>query len=50
MDYSCDYNNLKEDLHEEAGLTFWGLDEEGQPEWVGTNEQWNNYELLTQSI
>jgi len=35
-----------EDLHELAGLTCTGKDEDGDLEWVGTQKQWDRYEDL----
>jgi hypothetical protein len=48
MDYSKDYNNDREpvDLHEQAGLLFQGVDEDGRKEWLGTKKQWDKYEEL----
>lgn len=48
MDYSKDYNNDREpiDLHEQAGLLFQGVDEDGRKEWLGTKAQWARYEEL----
>lgn len=34
------------DLHEQAGLTFWGHDEDGSEEWIGTNQQWRRFQEL----
>lgn len=31
--------------HVYAGLTVWGLNEDGQVEWVGTPEQWKLAEV-----
>ena len=34
------------DLHEQAGLVFSGVSEE-RKEWIGTREQWYEYERLS---
>jgi hypothetical protein len=48
MDYSKDYNNDREplDLHEQAGLLFQGIDEDGRKEWLGDKKAWDRYEEL----
>ena len=45
---SDEYNTLDEtaDLHEVAGLTYAGKDEDGLDSWVGTKQDWANYERL----
>ena len=35
------------DLHEIAGLMDGGIDEEGQIQWIGTKQQWERYEELS---
>lgn len=43
-------DNLDEDfkLHLEAGLTYLGINGDGDREWQGTNEQWKKYNSLTE--
>lgn len=36
----------EKDLHEEAGLVRAGLNEDGEQEWIGTDEQWHFFEQL----
>ena len=40
------YNLIDEDLAEIAGLSESGRDEENNKEYIGTQEQWNEYERL----
>ena len=35
-----------EDLHEKAGLVPAGKDEDGEQEWLGTQEAWDRYDEL----
>ena len=37
-------------IGEEAGLTFTGLNFEGLPEFIGTDEQWSKYEDLKNNL
>ena len=39
----------KEDLHELAGLTCVGKDEDGDFEWVGTKKAWDYYDQLVKT-
>lgn len=34
------------DLHEQAGLVRAGVNDEGEQEWMGTDERWKEYERL----
>jgi hypothetical protein len=36
----------EKDLHEQAGLIKAGLNEDGEQEWIGTDEKWRFYEQL----
>jgi hypothetical protein len=40
------------ELHEQAGLIFAGVSEEGQAEWLGDplNRQWEEYEKLREDF
>jgi len=37
---------ITEILADEAGLVDGGKDEEGDQQWIGTNQQWNRFEKL----
>ena len=39
-------NFSDEDIHEQAGLIFSGINFEGETEWIGTKLQWEKYERL----
>lgn len=39
---------MKNDKHEEAGLVFSGINEDGEKEWIGTDKEWNRYSELIQ--
>lgn len=44
---SDEYNErLDCELKEEAGLRYYGKDEDGEDEWIGTYEAWNKYTEL----
>lgn len=34
-------------LHEKAGLTYSGKDYNGYDEWIGSREEWNEYDRLS---
>lgn len=36
----------KTQLRHEAGLVFGGYDNEGNEQWIGTNKEWEKYEML----
>lgn len=38
--------SMSKDLHEQAGLSKWDLNGDGEQEWVGTREQWSLYERM----
>jgi len=38
------------DLHEQAGLVYWGRNDEGEDEWVGSNAKWNKYSELINKL
>lgn len=37
-------------IAKKAGLVSAGVDEEGQPEYVGTTEQWDRYEMIKNEV
>lgn len=37
-------------LHLDAGLIFSGKNEDGENEWIGTDEKWSLYEEMTNTI
>ena len=37
------------ELHKTAGLVDGGKDSNGEQLWIGTQKQWNNYELMENS-
>ena len=39
-----------EDLHLKAGLVKSGKNDEGEPEYIGTQEQWDKYEELEKTV
>jgi len=35
------------DLHEQAGLVYWGRNDDGEDEWYGPDKAWKKYNELT---
>lgn len=38
------------ELHEEAGLLYWGRNDDGEDEWVGSDKAWRKFSELTNKL
>lgn len=41
--------SIEDRMRLDAGLIFTGLDDEGEPLFMGTDKEWKNYEILQEN-